>query len=48
VYGALLDPRTREHQEEGLMVVYLGNAHTFAALVQGERLRVFMNIIPGS
>jgi len=38
VYGALLDPRAREQQEEGLMVVYLGNAHTFAVLVQGEHL----------
>ncbi|OGP74405.1 MAG: hypothetical protein A2Y80_09975 [Deltaproteobacteria bacterium RBG_13_58_19] len=38
VWGALLDPQAREHREEGLMVVNVGNAHTFAALVQGERL----------
>jgi len=38
VRGALLDPQARPHQEEGLTVVNLGNAHTFAALVQGERL----------
>jgi uncharacterized protein (DUF1786 family) len=38
VRGALLDPQAREHQSEGLLVVNLGNAHTFAALVQGERL----------
>lgn len=38
VRGALLDPQARDRQEEGLLVVNLGNAHTFAALVQGERL----------
>jgi uncharacterized protein (DUF1786 family) len=38
VRGALLDPQAREHQDSGLMVVNLGNAHTFAALVRGERL----------
>jgi uncharacterized protein (DUF1786 family) len=38
VRGALLDPQARERLAEGLMVVNLGNAHTFAALVQGERL----------
>lgn len=38
VRGALLDPQAREHLDSGLMVVNLGNAHTFAALVQGERL----------
>lgn len=38
VRGALLDPRARERREEGLLVVNLGNAHTFAALVQKERL----------
>lgn len=38
VRGALLDPQAREHLEAGLMVVNLGNAHTFAALVRGERL----------
>jgi uncharacterized protein (DUF1786 family) len=39
VRGALLDHKVREHQEEGLLVVNLGNAHTFAALIQGERFR---------
>ncbi|MBM4275561.1 MAG: pyruvate formate lyase-activating protein [Deltaproteobacteria bacterium] len=38
VRGALLDPQAREQQGEGVMVVNLGNAHTFAALAQGERL----------
>ncbi len=38
VRGALLDPQARPRLEEGLMVVNLGNAHTFAALVRGERL----------
>ena len=36
--GALLDPKAREHREAGLTVVNLGNAHTFAALVQKDRL----------
>ncbi|MDD5643815.1 MAG: DUF1786 domain-containing protein, partial [Syntrophales bacterium] len=38
VRGALLDSRARERQPEGLLVVNLGNAHTFAALARGERL----------
>lgn len=38
VRGALLDPQVRERINEGLMVVNLGNAHTFAALVQADRL----------
>ncbi len=38
VRGALLDSRGRAHQEVGLMVVNVGNAHTLAALVQGDRL----------
>jgi len=38
VRGALLDAQARKRSEEGLMVVNLGNAHTFGALVQGERL----------
>jgi uncharacterized protein (DUF1786 family) len=38
VRGALLDPQAREHLEEGVTVINLGNAHTFAALVQGTRL----------
>jgi uncharacterized protein (DUF1786 family) len=36
--GALLDPQAQEHLAQGLMVVNLGNAHTFAALVQGDGL----------
>lgn len=39
VRGALLDPQAQEHLTEGLTVVNLGNAHTFAALVRGDRLR---------
>jgi uncharacterized protein (DUF1786 family) len=38
VRGALLDPQAREHLDRGLTVVNLGNAHTFAALVRGDRL----------
>jgi hypothetical protein len=38
VRGALLDPQAQERLEEGLTVVNLGNAHTFAALVRGDRL----------
>jgi uncharacterized protein (DUF1786 family) len=38
VRGALLDPQAREHLDAGLTVVNLGNAHTFAALVRGDRL----------
>lgn len=38
VRGALLDVRAQEHREKGLTVVNLGNAHTFAALIQGDRL----------
>ena len=38
VRGALLDPQARDRVDEGVMVVNLGNAHTFAALVRGTRL----------
>jgi uncharacterized protein (DUF1786 family) len=38
VRGALLDRQARDRQEEGLLVVNLGNAHTFAVLVRGQRL----------
>jgi len=38
VRGALLDPQAREHLAGGLTVVNVGNAHTFAALVRGDRL----------
>jgi uncharacterized protein (DUF1786 family) len=36
--GALLDPEARKHRNTGLTVVNLGNAHTFAALIQGDRM----------
>jgi uncharacterized protein (DUF1786 family) len=36
--GALLDPEARKHRKTGLTVVNLGNAHTFAALIQGDRI----------
>jgi len=36
--GALLDPEARKHRDSGLTVVNLGNAHTFAALIQGDRV----------
>jgi uncharacterized protein (DUF1786 family) len=36
--GALLDPSARQHRETGLTVVNLGNAHTFAALIRGDRV----------
>jgi uncharacterized protein (DUF1786 family) len=39
VRGALLDPQARGHLESGLTVINVGNAHTFAALVRGHRLR---------
>ena len=38
VRGALLDPQARAHLDHGLTVVNVGNAHTFAALVRGDRL----------
>jgi uncharacterized protein (DUF1786 family) len=38
VRGALLDTEARKYRDQGLTVVNLGNAHTFAALIQGERL----------
>lgn len=38
VRGALLDPQAREHLKSGLTVVNAGNAHTFAALVQGGHM----------
>jgi uncharacterized protein (DUF1786 family) len=38
VRGALLEPQARERLDGGVMVVNLGNAHTFAALAQGGRL----------
>jgi uncharacterized protein (DUF1786 family) len=38
VRGALLDTEAKKHQEAGLTVVNLGNAHTFAALIRGDRV----------
>ncbi|MBW1917608.1 MAG: DUF1786 domain-containing protein [Deltaproteobacteria bacterium] len=38
IRGALLDPQAQAHQENGLVVVNIGNAHTFAALVRKDRL----------
>lgn len=38
VRGALLDAEARKYRDQGLTVVNLGNAHTFAALIQGDRL----------
>jgi uncharacterized protein (DUF1786 family) len=38
IRGALLDPEARKRQETGLTLVNLGNAHTFAALILGERI----------
>ena len=38
IRGALLDSYARKRQDDGLMVVNLGNAHTFGALVKGENL----------
>jgi uncharacterized protein (DUF1786 family) len=38
VRGALLDPQVRDRLEVGLTVVNVGNAHTFGALVRGDRL----------
>jgi uncharacterized protein (DUF1786 family) len=34
VWGALLDPQVQERQEEGLVVVNMGNEHTFAVLIR--------------
>jgi uncharacterized protein (DUF1786 family) len=38
VRGALLEAGVRKHRDQGLTVVNLGNAHTFAALIRGDRL----------
>jgi uncharacterized protein (DUF1786 family) len=38
VRGALLDPQAQVHLDRGLTVINVGNAHTFAALVRGDRL----------
>jgi uncharacterized protein (DUF1786 family) len=36
VWGALLDAQVQSHRQEGLMVVNIGNEHTFAVLVREE------------
>ncbi|HHW41117.1 MAG TPA: DUF1786 domain-containing protein [Syntrophomonadaceae bacterium] len=38
IRGALLDPVVGGKQEEGVMVVNVGNQHVLAALVKGERI----------
>jgi uncharacterized protein (DUF1786 family) len=38
VRGALLDAQARKYRDQGLTVINFGNAHTFAALIQGDRL----------
>ncbi|MCD5416890.1 DUF1786 domain-containing protein [Candidatus Bipolaricaulota bacterium] len=38
IWGALEDKRVAAQQERGLVIVNIGNAHTLAALVQGERI----------
>lgn len=38
VRGALLDAEAQKRRDQGLTVVNLGNAHTFAALIRGDRL----------
>lgn len=38
IWGALEDERVAAHRERGVVIVNIGNAHTLAALVQGERI----------
>lgn len=38
VWGALCDPRVAEHQEQGLIVVNVGNQHTIGVLLRSERV----------
>lgn len=38
IMGSLLDPWTAEKAEEGVTVVNIGNEHTVAALVKGQKL----------
>lgn len=38
LWGALEDTVVARHREKGLTLVNLGNQHTFAALVQGDRI----------
>ncbi len=36
--GALLDPVVASHQKDGVLLVNVGNQHTLAALMKGERI----------
>ncbi len=38
ILGALLDPRVAERADEGVIVLNVGNGHTFGALIRGERM----------
>lgn len=38
IWGALEDEQVAAHREEGLIVVNIGNQHTIAVLLQGERV----------
>lgn len=38
IQGALLDPVVSSRQDEGVLVVNVGNQHTLAALLKGERI----------
>jgi len=38
IWGALCDENVAAHQEEGLVIVNVGNQHTIGALLRGERV----------
>jgi uncharacterized protein (DUF1786 family) len=38
VWGSLLDSRVQAHRQEGLVVINIGNEHTFAVLVREETI----------
>lgn len=38
IWGALCDPQVKQHQEEGLVVLNIGNQHTVGILLQGYRV----------
>jgi uncharacterized protein (DUF1786 family) len=38
IWGALCDPAVAAHQEEGLVIVNVGNQHTVGVLLRGERV----------
>ena len=38
LWGALCDPAVAAHQEEGLVIVNVGNQHTIGVLLKGERV----------